>query len=150
MEWVLQSNLFIIWWFFSKILTNDTISCCYGVSFVSIFWEKSEFIIWSMSWNIMAPPVLTHCGLATLWWLWSWSALVQLLTSHLFSAKPIPESMLTYCQLDPQEQTSMTFSTNLRTFHSRKCIWKCRLQIGGHLFRLQWLEPDTAISKHKN
>ena len=75
----------------------------------------------------------------TVWWLWSWSALPQLLAYHLFNAKPIPGSMLTYCQLGPQEQTSMKFSTNLRTFHSRKCIWKCRLQTGSHLFRLQCL-----------
>ena len=27
------------------------------------------------------------------------------LTCHLFGAKPLPETMLTYCQLDPKEQT---------------------------------------------
>ena len=32
---------------------------------------------------------------------WTGSALVQKMACRLFSAKPLPEPMLTYCQLDP-------------------------------------------------
>ena len=33
------------------------------------------------------------------WWIRS--ALVKVMACHLFGAKPLPEPMLTYCQLDP-------------------------------------------------
>ena len=38
---------------------------------------------------------------------WTGSALVQIMACRLFGAKPLPEPMLTYCQMDPQEQMSM-------------------------------------------
>ena len=50
----------------------------------------------------------------------------------LFGAKPIHEPMLTYCQLETLEQTSMEFGSKCQTFHSWKCIWICRLRNGGH------------------
>ena len=34
---------------------------------------------------------------------------------RLFGAKPLPDSTLTYCQLDPWEQTSMTFESKYKT-----------------------------------
>ena len=40
--------------------------------------------------------------------------------------------MLTYCQFDPEEQTSKKFKSKYKTFHARKCIRKCCLQNGGH------------------
>ena len=46
---------------------------------------------------------------------------------RLFGAKPLPEPMLAYCQLDPWEQVSVKFESEFHNFHSRKCIWKCRL-----------------------
>ena len=59
---------------------------------------------------------------------WTGSALVQIMTCRLFGAKPLPEPMLLYCQLDPYEQTSVKFQSRYKTFHSQKCIWKCRLR----------------------
>ena len=50
------------------------------------------------------------------------SALVQIMACRLFGAKPLPEPLLTYCQLDSQEQTSVKFESQNKTFHSRKCI----------------------------
>ena len=52
------------------------------------------------------------------------SALVQVMACRLFGAKPLPERMLTYCQLDSWEQTSVKMSSKQNTFHSQKCIWK--------------------------
>ena len=46
---------------------------------------------------------------------------------RLFGAKPLPEPMLAYCQLDSLEQISMKFESWFYHFHSRKCIWKYRL-----------------------
>ena len=42
---------------------------------------------------------------------WTGSALVQVMACHLFGAKPLPELMLTHCQLDPQEQISVKFES---------------------------------------
>ena len=55
------------------------------------------------------------------------SALVQLMACRLFGAKPLPKPMLTYCQLDSWEQISVKFESEFYHFHSRKCIWYCRL-----------------------
>ena len=40
---------------------------------------------------------------------WIGSALVQIMACRLFGAKPLSETMLGYCQLDPKEQTSVKF-----------------------------------------
>ena len=58
---------------------------------------------------------------------WTESALVQVMACRLFGAKPLPEPMLPYCQLDYWEQNSVKFEWEFPQFHSRKCIWNCRL-----------------------
>ena len=42
-----------------------------------------------------------------------------------------------YCQLDPYEQTSVKIWSKFIYLHSRKCIWKYRLENGGHFSRPQ-------------
>ena len=46
---------------------------------------------------------------------------------RMFGAKPISEPMLSYGQFDSREQISVKFESKFCHFHSRKCIWKCRL-----------------------
>ena len=46
---------------------------------------------------------------------------------RLFGAEPPSKPMMGYCQLDPSDQTSLQFLSKFELFHSRKCIWKCRL-----------------------
>ena len=46
------------------------------------------------------------------------SALVQVMACHLFGAKPLPEPMLTYYQVDPEEQTSVKFESKYKVFPS--------------------------------
>ena len=58
---------------------------------------------------------------------WTGSSLVQVMACRLFGAKPLPEPMLTYCQLDSWEHISVKFESEFYHFHSRKCNWKCRL-----------------------
>ena len=58
---------------------------------------------------------------------WTGSALVQVMACRLFGAKPLPEPMLAYCKLHPWEQISVKIETEFYQFHSRKCIWNCRL-----------------------
>ena len=62
----------------------------------------------------------------------SWSILFQVMACDLSGAKPLPEPMLNYCQLDPREYILMKFYLKVRCFHSRKCISKYRPQNGGH------------------
>ena len=71
---------------------------------------------------------------------WTGSALVQVMACRLFSAQPLPEPILTYYQLDPQEQISVKFKSTHKTFHSRKCIWKCCLWDGCHFVQGDELE----------
>ena len=40
---------------------------------------------------------------------WTGSALAQIMACCLFGTKPLSKPMLVYCQLDPEEQTSVTF-----------------------------------------
>ena len=55
------------------------------------------------------------------------SALAQIMACRLFGAKSLPGPMLWYCQLDTWEQISVKYKSEFYHFHSRKCIWKCRL-----------------------
>ena len=63
---------------------------------------------------------------------WIKPSLIQIMACCLFGAKPLPESVLTYCQLDPGEQTSVKFWSNYNNLHLRKLTWKYLLQNGNH------------------
>ena len=52
---------------------------------------------------------------------WTGSTLVQVMACRLFGAKPLPEPMLDYCQLDPWEQISVKSYSKFIYFNSRKC-----------------------------
>ena len=47
---------------------------------------------------------------------WIGSALVQVMACRLFGAKPLPEPMLTYCQLDPYEQNKIGIKVQYFSF----------------------------------
>ena len=60
-----------------------------------------------------------------LWWpLWGlsnyytpcYSTLVEIMACRLFSDKLLPEAMMTYCVLGPQEQTSVEFESKYKLF----------------------------------
>ena len=55
------------------------------------------------------------------------SSLVQIMACRLFGAKPLPEPMVVYCQLDSWEQVSVKFESKFYHLHLIKCIWKGRL-----------------------
>ena len=59
-------------------------------------------------------------------------ALAQIMACHLYGTKPLSEPMLTYIQLDPQKQNSVNFESKYKSYHSRKCIWKCCLRNSSH------------------
>ena len=47
---------------------------------------------------------------------WTGSSLVQVMAWHLFGAKPLPDPMLTYHQLHPQEHASMKLESKYKSF----------------------------------
>ena len=55
-------------------------------------------------------------------------SLVQRMACRLFGDNPLSEPMF-YCQLDSKEHISIIFYFKFRSFYSRKCIWRCCLQI---------------------
>ena len=85
---------------------------------------------------------------------WTGSAVLQVMACHMFSAKPLPEPMMTFNKLDPYEETSLKFQSKYRTFLSWKCIWKCCLWNDDHfvqntdhniLFSLSQLSSNFEI-----
>ena len=53
--------------------------------------------------------------------------------------KPLPQPTLNNCQIDHEEHISMKFYLKMELFHSRKCIWKCRLQNVVHFVSTPYL-----------
>ena len=76
---------------------------------------------------------------------WTGAALVQVMACRLFGTKPLPEPMLTYCQLDPWEQNSLKFELKYETVHSQKCIWNCHLHNGGHFAQGRWVKVHAPV-----
>ena len=67
------------------------------------------------------------------------SALVQVMTCRLFCAKPLPEPVLAYCQLEAWEKNSVKIKSEFYHFHCRKCIiWNYRLP-KWRSFCVQWV-----------
>ena len=59
---------------------------------------------------------------------WNVASLVQIMACRLFGDNQFSEPVMVYWQLDPKEHFSMKFYLKFKSFHSRKCIWKCHLQ----------------------
>ena len=84
------------------------------------------------------------------------SALVQVIMAcRLPGTKPLPEPVLAYCQFDSWEQISVKFKSEFYHFHSRKCIWNCRLPkwrpfwpVGDELIFVSWLWQSLATINH--
>ena len=51
---------------------------------------------------------------------------------RFFGAKPLPEPMLSYSQLNPKEQTSMKFEWKFQTFHYDNAFKNIVWGNGGH------------------
>ena len=84
---------------------------------------------------------------------WTGLALVQIMACHLDGAKPLSEPMLAYSWLDPKEHILIKFYLKFKYFHSRKCVWICRLRNGGHFVQggdeLIWRCRLTSIHIRK-
>ena len=133
------------WWFSIRELPLQTVILSSGCQLVANGWVNvSCFVCPSM--HVLLQPkcvsmhltlkyisvqffrVLTHIPPSAAYLRqWTGSSLVQVMCFRLLGAKPLPEPMLAYCQPDSWEQLSVKFESEFCHFHSRKCIWKCRL-----------------------
>ena len=79
-------------------------------------------------------------GAAYMRW-WTGSALVQVMVCYLFTAKPLPERMLTYCQLDTKEQMPLKFKSKFTKMH---------LKMSSRKWTLQWRHNGRdGVSNHQ-
>ena len=70
------------------------------------------------------------------------------MTCRLSGAKSLSEPMQTNSQLDPIEHISMNSYLKFRSFHSKKCTLRYRLQNGGHLYEI--MIANTMIFCHQS
>ena len=78
------------------------------------------------------------------WRQWTGSSLIRVMACCLVGATPLPELMLTHCQLDPKEQTELK-SKSKYIFPLIKCIWKCHLRHDGPFVQGEWVDGPSFI-----
>ena len=106
--------------------TSQSPAHCFDWPSTNVFYSNFDFEFWRLK------------GLASSLWpsdaIWSliMATLILVNTCQLYGAKALPKPILN-CQLNFKEQISMKIYLKLKTFHSRKCIWKYNLQ-GGSVF----------------
>ena len=57
----------------------------------------------------------------------------------MFGAKPLPEPVLKYCQLDTEEQNSMKFESKYKTFHHENAFGNVIREMAAILLRGRWV-----------
>ena len=88
---------------------------------------------------------LTHCGTGMPHGIRDLlSSLFQIMACSLFSTKPLPEPVVTYCQLDPQEHISMKYNLKFKHFHSWKYVCS-GLSVLTHWGQVKW---QTLCRQH--
>ena len=63
---------------------------------------------------------------------WTGPSLVQVMACRLFDAKPLPEPMLVYCQLDPGNKFRWNLNRNFILFIQENAFQNVVCQNGGH------------------
>ena len=75
----------------------------------------------------------------------------QVMACHLYGTKPLPEPVLIYCQLDPWQQTPVTFKLKYKLFVLIRYIWKHQLEnivyrVLAFLFRSQFVKANIFLN----
>ena len=119
-------------------LQNEWNALCKELQRKSRLVHGDMILMWPKS-GVEASGSLTHLYAAYMRQ-WSGSSLIRVTACCAFGAKP------TYCQLDP-----VKFKSKYKTFRSRKCICKYRLQNCGHFVHGIWVNtPKREITKVKS
>ena len=83
---------------------------CHGVWFVdALILDMSEKHKSPGPYDVNNFHTLTHCSLVMSIYDTEINHYLFVMSYCLFSAKPLPEPIMTYCWLDPKEQTSVKF-----------------------------------------
>ena len=61
------------------------------------------------------------------------------MASYLFGANPLREPMLTYHQVDPEEQTSVKFESNTKIFIHENAFENASCEMAAILSRGRWV-----------
>ena len=118
---VIQSCMHIWWeWYMRQHKANDMESHDIWL-FVSLAWP----VTWYVG---SCAPVLTHWDRTTHLCV-NKLTIIRIMACRLNGAKPLSDPMLEYCQFG---QTSVKSLPEFMHFHSRKCIWKFRLENVDH------------------
>ena len=143
--WLGENSVIIAWWRHQNEIFSGLLALCAGNSPVTGEFPAQRPV--TRSFDIFFDPRLNKqlSKQSWGWWfetLWrsSWRhrneysirPLVQIMAWHPFGTKPLSPPTLVHCQLDPEKHISMKFWLKIKIFHLRICIWKCRLQHGGH------------------
>ena len=64
---------------------------------------------------------------------------------RLFGAKPLPEPVLAYYQLDSWEQISVKLESEFYHFYPIKCIWNVVCPIGDHFVQGEQDYKDGTV-----
>ena len=98
-------------------------------------------LLWSVN---SSPPSATYmCQ-------WIASSLVQIMACRLFSAKPLPEPMMTYCQLEPSNKLQWNWDQNTKLFIHKNTFENFICEMAAILSRGRWvnmhLDSITAMT----
>ena len=86
------------------------IQCWFVVSHHGTMWLHNEKSYMYLCKYLLNSLMINLCTPSAAYMLqWTGLALVQVMAYCLCGAKPLPEPMLPYCQLDPREKTSVKF-----------------------------------------
>ena len=81
---------------------------------------------------------------------WVGSYLVQVMTFRLFGAKPLPEPMLDYCQLDSSKQISKKFESEFSIISFKKMHLKMSsAKLAVILSRGKWVKSINGLSSNR-
>ena len=68
------------------------------------------------------------------------STLVQVMTYHLVGTKPLPEPMLSYCQLDPRNKLQWNLNYNTKLFIHENAFITVLCKMATILSRVRWVK----------
>ena len=97
---------------------------CFKELCISKMVNLSCIIIMLCSWIPLENSLNSLRPNEAIWHTEMQSTLIKVMTCNLFGTKPLPETALTHCQLDPLERISMKVWSKYDNFLSRLCICK--------------------------
>ena len=112
-------------------------------------WRKwvGKYCLWDGNLLSLSQWVNSSAPSAAYMRQWTVSALVQAMACRLFGAKPLPEPMLTYCQLEPCEQTCYNSNRNTKLFIQENAFGTVICELAAILSRGRWVNARTCRTR---